>query len=120
MSHKTRLLLMALALRLLSSVCLGTGNIVFAVIGWLLVAASSLAFTIWFLLVIGVIADVEKPAQRCCPSCGSRHYLVYPRGSKFGFAFPARFVKVAKTDFHCQACGFEWSMTEIDEHDADY
>jgi len=119
MNNMAKLFLVALALYVASCLCFSSDNAVLIAIGLLLGLVGMMVSLIWLFLILRIILSVQGSNQRRCPSCGSRHYIVYPRGSKFGFAFPARFVKVTKTDLHCQDCGRNWSITETDERDAD-
>ncbi|MFH1207408.1 MAG: hypothetical protein V1668_02265 [Patescibacteria group bacterium] len=119
MSNAKKLLLMALGFSFLSWLCFESGNTFLIVMGVLFGLIGAFLFIIWVSYLLGIVTSIPATNQRRCPSCQSRHYVVYPRGSKFGFAFPMRFVKVTKTDFHCQSCGTDWSITEADERGAD-
>ncbi|MBI5037632.1 MAG: hypothetical protein HZC01_02935 [Candidatus Kerfeldbacteria bacterium] len=90
----------------------------FMILGILLGLACLVLYGVYIATIFGKITQSMDPAQRRCLACQSRHYLVYPRGSRFGFMFPARFVKLSITDFQCQECGMKWTVKEIDEHDA--
>jgi hypothetical protein len=120
MSYATKLLVGASVLGFCTWHCITSGNWVWVVIGILLGLVSLAMYLVWLSLLLGALSQHSRTIQRCCPACLSRHYIIYPRGTGFGFAFPARFVKVTRTDFHCQNCGADWSMAEAVEHDADH
>lgn len=119
MSNITKLLLLSFVLYFVSALCFSYDYLIIIALGVVLRLIGMLAFIVWLLIFIRAIENVTASQLRCCPSCLSRHYIANVRGSRFGFAFPARWVKKTRTDFRCQDCGHDWSINEEEERDAD-
>ena len=108
-----------MVLYFVSTLCLNSDFVLIFALGIILRLIGMLYFVIWIFILLGGAPSSPESNQRSCPRCGSRHYVASVRGSRFGFVFPARWVKITRTDFHCQDCDKDWSLNEAEEQDAD-
>ena len=58
-------------------------------------------------------AKENKPS--CCPDCGRRRYLVFPKGSKNSLSLTG-FTRYKITEYRCQDCEHTWEDFEVDSY----
>jgi hypothetical protein len=81
---------------------------------WPLIIISALLYFVYLQALKQEIVNTSNAPA--CPSCLSRHYLVFPKGNKWIFSLKG-FVKCSITEYQCQSCQYQWKTYEIEDYD---